>query len=91
MRPHGVKVPSTLRGSSDSRKRPRLLPQLRGPRHREIPEQPLVSDVPNTSRAWLASWEPLVHLVEESPGHFSTKGDIYNLLKTKPHRDNATS
>ena len=40
---------------------------------------------------WMASWEPLVHLVEESPGYFKTKGNIYSLLETKPHGDNTTA
>ena len=52
---------------------------------------PQFPDVPTTSRVWMASWEPLVHLVEESPGYFKTKGNIYSLLETKPHGDNTTA
>lgn len=68
------------------------LQQLTGPRHREIPPQHLACGTASLSRCpehipRLASWELLVHLVEESPGHFRTKGNICSLLKTKPCGD----
>lgn len=62
---------------------------LVGPHHREITQQSLVCETPSVSRSSydtesLASWELLVHLAEESPGHFRTKGNICSLLKTQP-------
>lgn len=50
-----------------------------------ICETPSVSICSYYSKS-LASEELLEHLVEESPGHFRTKGKICSLLKTKPHR-----